>query len=379
MRNLVLSFFIALLTFACAEPASDKKENNPIATADGIATGNLIDAGMDTGLIYRMEREISEGIFPNIHSVLIARNNKLVYEKYWPGKDEVWGIPVGEVPHGIDSLHDLRSISKSVVAICAGIAIGQGKIKSVDQKVFEFFPEYKKLDTGLISQLTVKHLLNMSSGLAWNEEVPYDNPLNSEIRMSSSPDPVQYVLSQPMDTVPGVVWKYNGGTTQLLAAIIEKTTGKKVDSFAAEYLFAPMGINRFAWARYPGTDMLAAASGVRLRPRDILKFGMMCYNKGIYNGKQIVPAQWIEDSFKPQVSRGKDGAYGYQFWIFNETVDNQQDQLVACVGNGDQRIFFKPDKDLLVVVTAGNYNKWDIPKNSHAMLYQYIYPAVSRK
>lgn len=215
----------------------------------------------------------------------------------------------------------------------------------------------------------------MSSGLAWVEDVPYDDPRNSEILMTKSPNPVQYVLSQPMDTVPGVVWKYNGGTTQLLAAIIEKTTGKNVDSFAAQYLFEPMGITRFNWIKFPGTNLPAAASGLRLRARDILKFGMLCYNKGEYNGKQIVPASWIDDSFQPQVPRGNDGAYGYQFWLFNDTVDNKPGQLVACVGNGDQRIFFNREKQLLVVVNAGNYNKWNIPKNSHAMLYQYIYPA----
>jgi CubicO group peptidase (beta-lactamase class C family) len=379
MQKLVLSLLITLMVIACAEPASQKNENAPAAAAEGIATGSLTEAGMDTALIGKLESEISQGVFPNIHSLLIARNNKLVYEKYWTGKDEIWGDAIGEVSHGVDSLHDLRSVSKSVVAICTGIAIEQGKIKSVDQKVFDFFPEYKSLDTGLISQLTIKHLLTMSSGLVWNEAVPYDDPRNSEVLMIKSPNPVQYVLSQPMDTIPGVVWKYNGGTTQLLAAIIEKTTGKKVDSFAAENLFAPLGIKRFEWIKFPGSDNPAAASGLRLRSRDILKFGMMCYNKGNYNGKQIVPAGWIETSFQPQVQRGNNGAYGYQFWMFNDTVDNKPGQLVACVGNGDQRIFFNPGKQLLVVVTAGNYNKWDIENDSHAMLYRYIYPSLSHQ
>ena len=118
---------------------------------------------------------------------------------------------------------------KSIVSACVGIAVQQGKIKSIDQKVFDFFPEYKKLDTGLISSLTIKHLLTMSSGLVWNEDLPYDNRENSEIRMIRSANPVEYVLSQPLEFQPGVSWKYNGGTTQLLAAIIEKTTGKKID------------------------------------------------------------------------------------------------------------------------------------------------------
>jgi CubicO group peptidase (beta-lactamase class C family) len=377
MRQLTLLLLIALFVFSCSQPpANTASDNIPPATSDSIATGTAAAAGMDTAMLNKLEAEITQGVYPNIHSLLIAHDNKLVYEKYWTGKDEVWGTPLGEVPHGIDSLHDLRSISKSVVAICAGIALSQGKIKTVDQKVFEFFPEFKKYDTGKISGLTIKHLLSMSSGMKWNEEVPYDNPENSERKMIFSPNQVEYVLSQPMEAEPGTVWKYNGGTTQLLAAIIEKTTGLQVDSFASQYLYQPLGITNFDWVKYPNSDIPAAASGVRLRSRDILKFGLLCYNRGEWKGRQIVPAEWIDASFQPQVTRGADGAYGYQFWLFNDTVDNKPGQLVACVGNGDQRIFFNRDKKLVVVVNAGNYNKWDIAKNSHNMLYTYIYPSL---
>jgi CubicO group peptidase (beta-lactamase class C family) len=181
-----------------------------------------------------------------------------------------------------------------------------------------------------------------------------------------------------MDTVPGTVWEYNGGTTQLLAAIIKKATGMEVDSFANRYLFQPVGIKRFEWIKYPGTTLPAAASGLRLRARDLLKFGLLCNNHGEWNGRQVVPANWIDVSFQPHVDRGADGAYGYQFWIFNDTVDNKPGQLVACVGNGDQRIFFNHDKELVVVVFAGNYNKWDIPKNSHQLLYTFIYPSLKK-
>ena len=217
----------------------------------------------------------------------------------------------------------------------------------------------------------------MSSGLAWNEDVPYDNPENSEIRMTKSPNPVEYVLSQPMDFPPGKVWKYNGGTTQLLAAIIEKTTGKKIDEFANEYLFQPLGITRFEWAKYPGTDMPAAASGLRLRSRDLLKFGLLYNNDGMWKDKQVVPEKWVDESFQPQVERPGGGAYGYQFWLWDETINNNPIPIVACVGNGDQRVFFDTARDFVVVITAGNYNKWDIEKNASALLRDYIYRAVN--
>ena len=338
--------------------------------------------GIDSSIIHSLEVAIENGTYPNIHSVLISHHGKLLYEKYWAGKDEHWGDNLGVTIHAKDSLHDIRSISKSVVSACVGIAIRQGKIKSADQRVFDFFPEYARQDTGIKSLLTIKHLLTMSSGLTWNEDVPYDNPENSEIKMFRSSNPVEYVLSQPMDLPPGKVWEYNGGTTQLLAAIIEKTTGKKIDAFAREFLFKPIGITRFEWVKYPGTEMPAAASGLRLRSRDLLSFGLLFSNHGRWKDKQVVAAKWVEESFQAHVQRlegrRKAGSYGYQFWLWKDTISNKLTSIIACVGNGDQRIFLDKANELIVVVTAGNYNKWDIEKNSYGLLKDYIYPALSK-
>jgi CubicO group peptidase (beta-lactamase class C family) len=361
-----------LISVGCTQQEKKGAES----TEEGIVYASMASAGFDSAIINKIDTAIRNGTYPNIHSLHIVRNNKLVYEKYWPGKDQSWGDDLGIRIHDKDSLHDIRSISKSIVSACIGLAMEQGKIESVDQKVFDFFPEYKKLDTGLISSLTIKHLLTMSSGLLWNEDVPYDNPENSEIRMIRSPNPVEYVLSQPMAFPPGQVWKYNGGTTQLLAAIIEKTTGKKVDQFANEYLFQPLGIKEFEWAKYPGTDLPAAASGLRLRPRDLLEFGLLYFNGGKWKDKQVVPQKWVEESFQSHVQRPGGGSYGYQFWLWQDTINNKPTPLVACVGNGDQRIYFDKTNDLLVVATAGNYNKWTIKKNTGALMKDYVYPAL---
>ena len=369
------SSFIVLLIFVLASCAEREKKQTTVSE-DGIVFASMTDNGIDSIFINKIDTAIRNETYPNIHSLHIVRNNKLVYENYWPGKDESWGDDLGIRIHDKDSLHDIRSISKSVVSACVGIAIQEGKIKSIDQKVFDFFPEYKKLDIGLISSLTIKHLLTMSSGLVWNEEVPYDNPENSEIRMIRSSNPVEYVLRQPMEFPPGQVWKYNGGTTQLLAAIIEKATGKKVDQFAKEYLFQPLNIKQFEWVKYPNTDQPAAASGLRLCPRDLLKFGLLYNNNGVWNDKQIISKEWIEESFQSHVQRPDGGAYGYQFWLWQDTINNKPTPLIACVGNGDQRIFFDKTHDMVVVTTAGNYNKWTIKKNTYALMKEYIYPAL---
>jgi CubicO group peptidase (beta-lactamase class C family) len=381
--NIIMSiksplFYIPLVLFSLSGCLQQNKKQ-AVESGEEIQLASMAEVGIDSVLINKIDTAITKGTYPNIHSLLIVRDNKLVYEKYWLGKDEIWGDDLGITIHAKDSLHDIRSISKSIVSACIGIAIAQGKIKSVHQKVFDFFPEYSKLDTGMKSLLTIEHLLSMSSGLVWNEDLPYDNPENSEIRMTNSPNQVEYVLSQPMEALPGEKWKYNGGTTQLLAAIIEKTTGKKVDQFAREYLFQPLGTTTFQWIKYPGTDLPAAASGVRLQSRDLLKFGLLYYNGGKSKNKQVVPQEWIEESFQSHVQRPDGGSYGYQFWLWQDTINNKLTPIVACVGNGDQRIFFDKTHNLLVVTTAGNYNKWTIKKNVYALMKDYIYPALIKK
>ena len=371
-----LAFYVLLLFFFISCSQGEKHQATKIE--EDISIGSMADEGIDSTIINKIDTAITNGTYPNIHSLLIERNNKLVYERYWQGKDQSWGNDLGLRQQSKDSLHDIRSISKSVVSACIGIAIQQGRIKNVEQRVFDFFPEYAKLDTGLISSLTIKHLLTMSSGLKWNEEVPYDNPENSEIKMINSANPVEYVLSQPMDFPPGKVWQYNGGTTQLLAAIIEKTTGKKVDQFAKEYLFQPLGIEKFEWIKYPGTDMPAAASALRLTSRDLLKFGLLYNNGGTWDDKNILPARWIEESFYSYVQRPRGGGYGYQFWTWNDTLNNKPIAFVACIGNGDQRIFFDKSNHLVIVTTAGNYNKWAIEKDAYALIKDYVYPAIKQ-
>lgn len=370
MRIIAITIAFAFL-LSCNKPATD--------SGDGIPLSTMAEVGIDSTLLNRMTRAIRNHEYSNIHSVLVSRNGKLVYEQYFTGPDEVWGDPAGERTFNKDELHDMRSISKSVVSACVGIAIAQGKLKDVNQSVFDFFPEYEKYKTGERAKLTIEHLLSMSSGIKWNEDVPYNDPANSEIGMIQSADPIEYVLSQPMDTVPGVVWKYNGGTTQLLAAIIKKVTGQQVDEFAEKNLFEPLGITAFQWIKYPPLKIIpAAASGLRLRPRDLLKFGLLYYNNGQWNGKQILPAAWVKTSFEIHVPRPGNEGYGYQFWIWNNNYHGKEVRIVAAVGNGNQRIFFNKEADLVVVTTAGDYNQWDLPKHPGSLLNDFIYPAIKQ-
>jgi CubicO group peptidase (beta-lactamase class C family) len=227
-------YLLAIFFFVnCTQPEEKKVAEND----EGFTLASMADAGLDSSIINKIDTAITNGTYPNIHSLLIVRNNKLLYEKYWPGKDQRWGDDLGIRTQGKDSLHDIRSISKSIVSACIGIAIQQGKIKNIDEKVFTFFPEYKKLDTGLISLLTIKHLLTMSSGLVWNEDVPYDNPENSEIRMIRSVSQVEYVLSQPMEFPPGKFGNIMEAPLNCLLLSLKKQPEKKLRSLPKNIFF----------------------------------------------------------------------------------------------------------------------------------------------
>jgi CubicO group peptidase (beta-lactamase class C family) len=340
-----------------------------------IISGTLSSSGINANKIASLVDSIELGAYPNRHSLLIFKDNKLVLEKYFVGKDERWGDDLGIRQHSDTSLHDLRSVSKSFVSACIGIAIAQGKIKSVDEKIFDFFKEYQQFRNEGREQLTIRHFLTMTSGIKWNETVPYNNPENSEVQMSLSPDPVKFVLSQPLIHAPGKVWNYNGGTTEILARIIEKATGKNVYAFAKEFLFAPLGITNSYWTSIPGTNTPAAASGLRLASRDALKFGILYLQNGKWQNRQIIPDLFVKESLTSHVGRPDGGGYGFQFWIITETLHGKAYTLSAAIGNGDQGIFIDSKNNMVVVMTAGNYNQWTIKNNSAAIMRK-IYNAL---
>ncbi|WP_228851807.1 serine hydrolase domain-containing protein [Aegicerativicinus sediminis] len=365
---------IILLLNGCRQESKTITEIQPEAAKPEIATGTLDEVGIDTEIITGLLDSIREGFYPNRHSLLIYKDDKLVVEEYFKGADQNWGDDIGVVVFNDTVLHDMRSVSKSVVSACIGLAIAQGKIKGVDQPVFDFFEDYGQYKNEGREKLTLKHLLTMTSGLEWDETIPYTDPKNSEIQMINSGDGIGFVLSRNLTAEPGTEWKYNGGTTELLAEIIRRVSGKDIHEFAKEALFEPLDIHHTEWTISPATNTPAAASGLRLTPRDMLKFAILYHQKGKWGIDQLLPKEWVEESLSSHIDRPNSGGYGYQFWVLDINTPNGHLTVPAAFGNGDQRIYFENTNNLLVITTAGNYNRWDIEKNSFAMLER-IYKA----
>jgi len=178
----------------------------------------------------------------------------------------------------------------------------------------KFFPEFAALRTAAKDRILLRHLLTMTSGIAWNESrLSYSDPENSKLRMVAAPDPYQYVLEQPLTTEPGTKWNYSGGSTALLGAILQKVSQKPLAEFAREALFEPLGITEFEWIRMPSGE-IAADSGLRLRPRDMAKLGQLVLSQGEWKGKRIVSASWLRESLRKKID-AMHLHYGYQWWI----------------------------------------------------------------
>jgi CubicO group peptidase (beta-lactamase class C family) len=303
---------------------------------DGWPAGVPEQHGLDPELIGAIGPRFEAWADANLHAILVVRHGVIVYEQYFAGEDHRWGVgSVGRVAYDASMEHDLRSITKSVTSLLVGIAVDRGEIRDLNASVFSFFPEHDDLRTPEKDQITLQHLLTMSAGLDWNEAVPGSDPQNSERRMAGAADLCRYVLEQPIASPPSQVWNYSGGTTELLAGILRKISAKALAERAKEDLFEPLGISDAQWMHYPNGEP-AAASGLRLRPRDLAKIGQVVLDGGVWQGKQIVSAAWIEQSTTPQINGEGPFFYGYQWWLGRSLVGRREINWIAGSGLGGQ-------------------------------------------
>lgn len=297
----------------------------------------------------------------NIHSVLVARGGQLVFERYFQGLDEIpgyiYGRRVANVAFDADTLHDVKSVSKSVASLSVGIAIDRGLIRSVNEPIFSFFPELADLRTPEKDRILLQHALDMTMGLEWVEATPATGDFaNDEARMHMAADQCRYVLSLGVTAPAGQEFHYNTGALALVSAVVRKATGRPLDEFARANLFVPLGISAGEWRRVRGdTD---AGGGLRLRPREMAKIGQLVLAGGRWNDRQVVSRNWIETSTAPIVNATDDQLYGYLWWLGRARINGRVVRWIGALGRGGQSIRIVPELDLVVVVTAGYYQDY---------------------
>lgn len=330
----------------------------------------------DSRMEAKLDTAFAAGELSGLHSVLVIHKGSVIAERHYPGDDQRWGTPLGEIKHNKDSLHDLRSVTKSITSLLYGIALSESIVPGLDESLIQQFPEYADL-TGdqRRSRIRKRHALSMKMGTEWNEDLPYSDPRNSEIAMEQASDRYRFVLDRPMVNEPGDWWTYNGGATALIGKLIAKGAGVPVDVYAGRRLFTPLGIKEFEWVA--GTDGVpSVASGLRMNIHDLARIGRLVLDKGVWQGKQIVPADWLDVSFTPHAKLRDGLRYGLFWWLGPEGTPSY---WVAGFGNGGQRLMISPANKLIVVVFAGNYNQADAWKLPVKIITEFALPAVLQR
>jgi CubicO group peptidase (beta-lactamase class C family) len=303
-------------------------------------------AGLDT-----LRARVAAGDFRNIHSVLVQRRGETLVEWYFPGSDQRWGQALGVVPFEADTLHDVRSITKSFTSMLFGAALADGLPLDPEQPLMDHFRDFPEFQTAEKRRIRLRHVLTMTTGLRWDETLPWTDPMNGEAALESSLHRVRHILSLPVVAPPGERWAYSAGDPALIAEVVARAAGLPIEEYARRRLLSPLGISRYDWVRSFREGAPMAGSGLRLTPRDMAKLGNLMLAGGVIGRRRLIPKAWVEASTRAQTIRSPT-PYGY-FWWPGQTPDGRA--MFRATGNGGQRIVVIPGLDAVAVITAGMY------------------------
>ncbi len=362
LANTLLAILLAMSALLCAPLASAQQTTQPWPTR-----GWLVSSPEEQGMSSeRLARLVDFGAANNMDSVLVTRHGRIVLEATY-------------APFRAGLRHHIYSATKAVTSSLIGMALGEGLLDSADRRVVDLFVDrpIANLDDAK-KAITVQHLLDMTSGLAWQEGL--DGPYDSTIAMARSPDWRQYVLDQPMATAPGARFYYDSGNSHLLSAILSKVTGRSALDYAREKLFGPLGIDDVLWQADP-QGISIGGWGLYLQPRDMAKIGYLWLRGGLWEGRQILPAAWIEGVRQADVdmreSWATDLRYGLQFWVMPRR------STFMAVGKNRQLIVVMPELDIVAVVTGSarfpdvTSNRVSTPRYGFGTLVGHLADAVT--
>lgn len=344
----VFPLILALAIIAgCSHVTIQYREErlNPPNMVDQLRVGTPNAVGLDSFVLQNMLDAVEADWHRDLNSILVTRKGLLVVEAYFNGEER-------------DTLHDIRSAGKSFTSTLVGIALNQGALKSLDQTVLDFFPEYEPLESPdpRKDRITVRHLLEMRSGFNADDDKGYSP--GQENRMLRSNDWIRFALNVPMSEEPGTVWRYAGMNTMLLGGVVRSATSTPLPEYLENVLLKPLGISEYFWKKSP-KGRAVGQGFFYLRPRDMIKFGLLFLKKGKWNGQQIVPATWVSEAtqLRTRLASDRYSGYGYQWWISSEKVGPRKLSFFFASGNGGQKIYIIPDADMVVVITSSAYNR----------------------
>ncbi len=379
--------FILLFVSNCGDNPADSpgsyEYSVPVQLDDGWETSSLLDAGLNENYMITLMNELETIEDHRIHSLLIIKDGKLVFEEYFPGEKFNLAQYMGETGFDMNDNHNLCSATKSFTSALIGIAIDKNFMKNVKHGIYEFFPDHRvfMISSPEKRMINVENLLTMSSGITWDDETyPYSDSRNDLYQLFNTNDPVAYILSRDLYAAPGTVFRYSNCNSNLLGEIIKKASGQSLDDFARDYLFSKMGITNYEWQMLPN-NVVFASGDLRLRPRDMAKFGYLFLKKGMWGEERIISEEWIDISTAKffDVSNDTNGfnwadGYGYHWWQW-ERINGIKFDAYFASGWGGQWIIVNPENELVIVSTAGNYFT-DVNMPIETIISDYILPSI---
>lgn len=345
-------------------------EVQPTRLDDGWPVSTLQAEGFNHQTIGEMLRAIDAGEYTKLDSILIARNGKLVLEAYFNGFTR-------------DSKHDMQSVTKSFTSALVGIAVDKSMIANVDAPISSYFRDYWPGITNDVDKkrrITLANLLTMSTG--FDAEESWGIGPKRVRAMRQSPDWIKYVLDLPMASEPGARFSYNSATTFLIGRVVARASGEPLPVFSRKHLFEPLDITDCCWSLTPHRRALTN-SAFFMRPRDMLKFGQLYLDGGVWRGRRVISQRWIAESTRARLDAARPDperkepsrkGYGYQWWTGLAT--NPAFNHFYATGNGGQKIFVFPVVEMVVVFTGSHYEQAIGHRQPTQLLNRYIAPAA---
>ena len=330
---------------------------------------------MDPDSLKAFDEAITEGKYGYVDGMVIIRHGKLLYQKtYKHDYDKIYGDdarkksglnaldpggpynyynPWWHPYYRRSDLHSLQSVTKTITSVIIGVATTRKEFPDLSTTVLSFFDttQVKNIDDRK-RKMTIRHLLTMTAGFEWNENLSYSDPRNDCSQMEASFDWIQYVINKPMAFEPGASFNYNNGASELLSYIFRKATGKDIEEYASKNLFSPLGIDHYFWKRIP-TGLVDTEGGLYLSATDLAKIYYLFLKEGNWNGNQLLTREWVKASITPSISLRQGVKYGYKWWLYEYSTDNSK-YAWAGSGFGGQWPIVIPEYDIVAVFTGWN-------------------------
>ena len=392
LRLLGLCSICSLLLTACADISTITASQvcQTPATDSDWRVSTAVDAGFDPAALCKSLTEAAQGKV-SVHAVLVERHGQLVAELYRPGPDRsiktlygLWPPFKFDTAFDAQTLHDVRSVSKSIVGLLYGIGLHENWAPALDTPVLSLYPELANLRNPQRDAITVRHLLSMRSGLVWHEWAR--GAIDSdETPLYWKTQTAHYLFDRDQAALAGSTFNYSGGNTATLADILVRQSHQTLTELARTRLFEPLNITQWEWIS-DLHDRPLAFSGLRMRPRDMLKIGRLVNNHGQWHGRQIVPASWMNEATRAQIDTNitlfslndQPEGYGYQWWTGHVMWQGRALTWASAVGNGGQKIFVVPELDLSIVLTAGDYGSAQIQRDESNLLAALVASVITR-